>query len=73
VWVKSYKRLPELTAVCRDTAARAVNLTSFSLTDEPGKDSYPISGVIYAECSSVQPVGKGKQVVDFLRWAVHDV
>ena len=45
---------------------------TFSLADEPGKDSYPISGVIYAECSYVQPEAKGKQVVDFLRWALHD-
>jgi phosphate transport system substrate-binding protein len=45
---------------------------TFDLTDKPGKDSYPIAGAIYGLCSSVQPEDKKQQVVDFLRWAVHD-
>ncbi len=44
---------------------------TFNLADKPGKDSYPIAGVIYGLCRSVQPEGKRPQVVDFLRWAVH--
>ena len=45
---------------------------TFDLADKTGKDSYPIAGVIYAQCSGVQPDGKRQQVVDFLRWAVHE-
>jgi phosphate transport system substrate-binding protein len=45
---------------------------TFDLTDKPGKESYPIAGVIYGLCSNVQPEGQKQRVVDFLRWAIHD-
>jgi phosphate transport system substrate-binding protein len=45
---------------------------TFELTDKPGKDSYPIAGVIYGLCSDVQPEGQKQRVVDFLHWAVHE-
>jgi phosphate transport system substrate-binding protein len=45
---------------------------SFDLTNKPGKDSYPISGVIYAACRESQPAGRRQAVVDFLHWATHD-
>lgn len=45
---------------------------TFELTDKPGKDSYPIAGVIYGLCSNVQPAGQKQRTVDFLRWAVHE-
>jgi len=45
---------------------------TFDLIDKPGKDSYPIAGVIYAVCSNRQPEGSRKRIVDFLHWATHD-
>jgi phosphate transport system substrate-binding protein len=44
----------------------------FSITDPPGKDSYPISGTVWAVLYVNQPAGKGQQVVDFLRWVTHE-
>jgi phosphate ABC transporter phosphate-binding protein len=44
----------------------------FSITDAPGKDSYPISGTVWAVLYVNQPAGKGQQVVDFLRWVAHE-
>jgi phosphate ABC transporter phosphate-binding protein len=44
----------------------------FSITDAPGKDSYPISGTDWAVLYVKQPKDKGQAVVDFLRWCTHD-
>ena len=45
---------------------------TFSPINQPGKDSYPITGVVYAVCSDRQPANTRKQIVDFLRWATHE-
>jgi phosphate transport system substrate-binding protein len=44
-----------------------------SFVNAPGKTSYPISSWTYILLYTTQadPV-KGKKVVDFLRWAIHD-
>jgi hypothetical protein len=42
------------------------------LIDRPGKDSYPITGAVYAVCLDRQPEGSRKQIVGFLRWATHE-
>jgi phosphate transport system substrate-binding protein len=60
------------TAALQAILDKVPNDLTFDLTDKPGKDSYPIAGAIYGLCSSVQPEDKKQQVVDFLRWAVHD-
>jgi phosphate transport system substrate-binding protein len=44
----------------------------FSLTDAPGKGSYPISSAVWAVIYVNQPAGKGQVVVDFLRWAARE-
>jgi phosphate transport system substrate-binding protein len=44
----------------------------FSITDAPGKEPYPISGTVWAVLYQRQPAGKGRMVVDFLRWATHE-
>jgi len=44
----------------------------FTLTDPPGEDSYPIVGMSWAIIYANQPGPKGKELVKFLRWAVHD-
>ncbi len=61
-----------MTAALEATLDKVPEDLTFDLTDKPGKDSYPIAGVIYGLCSNIQPEGKKQQVVDFLRWAVHD-
>lgn len=63
---------PNTTAALQAILAEIPDDLTFSLADKPGKDSYPIAGVIYAQCSDVQPAAKRQQVVDFLRWAVHE-
>ena len=44
----------------------------YSITDAPGKDSYPIAGTSWAVCYTNDPGGKGKEVRDFLHWCTHD-
>ena len=44
----------------------------YSLTNAAGKDSYPISGTVWAVLYVKQPPGKGQAVVDFLRWITHE-
>jgi phosphate ABC transporter phosphate-binding protein len=44
----------------------------FSITNAPGKESYPISGTVWAVVYDKLPAGKGQMVVDFLRWVTHD-
>jgi phosphate transport system substrate-binding protein len=66
---------PEPSAV---TAAADASLTTipddlrFSITDAPGKGSYPISATTWAVVYVNQPGGKGPAIADFLRWALHD-
>jgi phosphate transport system substrate-binding protein len=42
----------------------------YSLTDAPGKASYPVSGTTWALVYTRQPAGKGRQLVDFLGWVL---
>ena len=44
----------------------------YSITDSPGKDSYPISGTSWGICYINNPGAKGKEVREFLYWCVHD-
>jgi phosphate ABC transporter phosphate-binding protein len=43
---------------------------TYSLTDLPGKTTYPISGMSYAILFAKQPKDKGPAIVAFLKWAV---
>jgi phosphate transport system substrate-binding protein len=61
-----------LTAAVRAIDAKIPEDLTFGLTDQPGKDSYPIAGVIYAVFSDKQSEASRKQIVDFLRWATHE-
>ncbi len=45
---------------------------TFSLTDVDDEKAYPICGLSYAVFYKNQPPGKGKTVVDFLKWATDD-
>ena len=44
-----------------------------SITDAPGADSYPISSFTYLLVYRQQTdKAKGQQIIDFLKWALHD-
>jgi phosphate transport system substrate-binding protein len=44
----------------------------YSITDAPGKDSYPVSGTVWAVVYVDQPADKGQAVIDFLKWITHE-
>jgi phosphate transport system substrate-binding protein len=44
----------------------------YSITDAPGKDSFPISGTTWAIVYTNEPGKKGKAVREFLHWCTHD-
>jgi phosphate transport system substrate-binding protein len=44
----------------------------FSITDAPGKDSYPVSSTTWAIVYVNQPTGKAQAITDFLRWVIHE-
>ena len=67
------KATPEnMTAALKGLSAGHPADLVFSLTNQPGRDAYPISGVIYAACYRVQPAAHRQKVVDFLHWVIHD-
>lgn len=45
---------------------------TFTLTNMPGKDSYPICSAIWAVCYQKQPGDRQQQVSEFLNWVLHD-
>ena len=53
-----------LTAAVRAIDAKIPEDLTFDLTDQPGKDSYPIAGVIYAVFSDKQSEANRKQIVE---------
>ena len=61
-----------LTAAASAILAEIPQDLTFDLIDKPGKESYPISGVIYAVCSDKQSEKTRTQIVDFLHWATHE-
>src|SRR5262249_10835978 len=44
----------------------------WSLTNAPGKGSYPLAGMVFAVIYQKQPAGNGAKVVDFLRWVTRE-
>jgi phosphate transport system substrate-binding protein len=44
----------------------------YTLTNPPGDNSYPIAGSTWVVMYRNQPGAKGKELVKFLHWAVHD-
>lgn len=66
---------PSLESVTAAAKAALTNIPDdlrYSLTDAPGKESYPISGTVWAVLYVNQPSGKGQAIVDFLRWVTHE-
>jgi phosphate transport system substrate-binding protein len=64
--------LESVTAAAANSLDKIQDDLRYSLTDAPGKDSYPISGTNWALIYVNQPSDKGKAVVDFLRWCTHE-
>jgi phosphate ABC transporter phosphate-binding protein len=64
--------LESVTAAADGAMAQIPDDLRYSITNAPGKASYPISGTTWAIVYVNQPAAKGKLVVDFLRWATHD-
>ena len=64
--------LESVTAAARAALTEIPEDLRYSLTNAPGKDSYPISGTVWAVIYVNQPPGTGQTVVDFLRWVTHE-
>ena len=64
--------LKSVTAAADNALKNIPDDLRYSITDADGKDSYPISGTVWAVIYVNQPADKGQQVVDFLRWVTHD-
>ena len=64
--------LETVTAAASNSLSNIPDDLRYSITDAPGKESYPISGTVWAVIYEKQPAGKGKAVVDFLRWVTHE-
>jgi phosphate transport system substrate-binding protein len=67
--------IESVTEAASGTAAKLPANTDFrvSIVNAPGKGSYPISSFTYILVYETQPdAAKGKKLVDFLKWALHD-
>jgi phosphate transport system substrate-binding protein len=77
-WVKNKEGEfvePSLTSVTAAAANSLANIPDdlrYSITDAAGKDSYPISGTVWAVLYEKLPAASGQEVVDFLRWILHE-
>jgi phosphate transport system substrate-binding protein len=65
-------KAPNMTAAVQAVINDIPSDLTFPLTNKPGKESYPISGVIWAVCYEAQPASSRNKVADFLHWATHD-
>jgi len=67
---------PSLESVTAAAAAAASNMPDdfrVSITNAPGADAYPISGMTWLLVYEKQKdAAKGKKLVEFLRWMMHD-
>jgi phosphate transport system substrate-binding protein len=66
--------LPSLESVtaAANSLANIPDDLCYSLTNAPGKESYPICGTTWAVMYEKQPEDKAKPLHDFLWWVVHD-
>jgi phosphate transport system substrate-binding protein len=65
--------LESVTAAAASASSQMPDDLRISITNATGKDSYPISAFTYALVYKDQPdQAKGKALVDFLWWAIHD-
>jgi phosphate transport system substrate-binding protein len=65
--------LQSVTAAAAGASSQMPEDLRISITNAPGKDAYPISAFTYALVFKDQTdQAKGKALVDFLWWAIHD-
>jgi phosphate transport system substrate-binding protein len=64
--------LESVTAAASNLLAQIKEDLRYSLTDAPGKESYPICGTTWAVVYVKQPADKGRELVKFLRWVTHE-
>ncbi|HVG19574.1 MAG TPA: phosphate ABC transporter substrate-binding protein PstS, partial [Blastocatellia bacterium] len=65
--------LDSTTAAAASAAGQMPDDLRVSITDAPGANAYPISSFTYLLVYRDQPdQAKGKALVDFLWWAIHD-
>jgi phosphate transport system substrate-binding protein len=64
--------LETVTAAAFNSLEKIPDDLRFTLTNAPGQASYPICGTAWAVIYADQPADKGKELVTFLRWCVHD-
>ena len=65
--------LDSVTAAAAATANQMPDDLRVSITNAPGRDAYPISSYTYFLVYKEQPdKAKGKALVDFMWWALHD-
>lgn len=64
--------LDSVTAAANASLQKINDDLRYTLTDPPGDDSYPIAGTTWLVAYKNQPGAKGKELVKFLRWAVHE-
>jgi phosphate transport system substrate-binding protein len=61
-----------VTAAAEACLAQIPDDLRYSITDAPGRGSYPIAGTSWAVVFVDQPRDKGRALADFLRWATHE-
>ncbi len=64
--------MESVTAAADASLATIPDDLRYSLTDAPGKGSYPISGTVWAVAYVKQKPGTDTAIVDFLRWVTHE-
>lgn len=66
------RHLDGVKAAVNTFSPRVLDEPRLSLTDAPGRNSYPIVGTTWAVLHANQPAVAGRAVVQFLRWAIRD-
>jgi phosphate ABC transporter phosphate-binding protein len=63
--------LESVIAAAKESMTEIPDNFIYSITNAPGKDSYPISGTVWAVFYTKHPEEKRKSLTTFLRWATH--
>ncbi len=64
--------LDAVTAAADNSLSNIPDDLRYSITNAPGKGSYPISGTVWAMLFANQSGAKGQETVNFLRWVTHE-
>jgi phosphate transport system substrate-binding protein len=61
-----------MTAAAKGLKGELPEDLTFKLTNKPGKDAYPICGVVWAVCYQNPAAADERMIVDFLHWVAHE-